>query len=79
MQRKGKFVSGVLFSDKCIHLLLFGFVWFGLLFNLLVNVLVEVEIFLQRLIRRKLTPSVFRLTSSGKWNEVPKWSGVKVS
>ena len=60
MQRKGKFVNGVLFSDQCIHLLLFGFVWFGLLFNLLVNVLVEVEIFLQRLIRRKLTPSVFR-------------------
>ena len=44
-----KFVNEFLFSDQCVHRLLFGFVRSCLLFNLLVNVVVKVEKFLQRL------------------------------
>ena len=42
---------------------------------------VSTEIKLVNAILDGMFPSVFRLTSSyqGKWNEVPKWSGVTVS
>ena len=44
---RAKFVNEFLFSDQCVHRLLFGFVQSCLVFNLL-NVSVEVEKFLQR-------------------------------
>ena len=34
---RAKFVNKILFSDQCIHRLLFGFVWSGSLYNLHVN------------------------------------------
>ena len=46
---RAKFLIEFLFSNQCVHRLLFGFGQSCLLFNLLVNVLVEVEKFLQRL------------------------------
>ena len=45
---RAKFVNEGLFSDQCVHRLLFGFVQSCLMFNLLLNVSVEVEKFLQR-------------------------------
>ena len=35
---RAKLVNKVLFSDQCIHRLLFGFVWSGSLYNLNVNI-----------------------------------------
>ena len=46
---RAKFVTQFLFSNQCVHRLLFGFGRSCLLFNFLVNVLVEVEKFVQRL------------------------------
>ena len=46
---RAEFENEFLYSDQCVHRLLFGFVRSCLFFNFLVNVLVEVEKFLQRL------------------------------